>query len=73
VSPLVVLVPARNEARQTGPCVASLISQIYPDFELLVLDDHSIDGTRAAASTAPRAGPGAPLLRTHTQRWAGPW
>ena len=40
-----ILVPARNEAHNIEPCVASLLAQDYPDFELIVLDDHSADGT----------------------------
>lgn len=47
-APLVsVLVPARDEAHRIGPCVASLLAQGYPNFELLVLDDHSSDDTAA--------------------------
>lgn len=47
-APLVsVLVPARNEEHRIRPCVASLLAQGYPNFELLVLDDHSTDDTRA--------------------------
>ncbi len=45
-APLVsVLVPARNEALRIGPCASSLACQRYPNFEVLVLDDHSEDGT----------------------------
>ena len=40
-----ILVPARNEALNIGPCVSSLLAQDYPNCELLVLDDHSTDGT----------------------------
>lgn len=40
-----VLIPARNEAETIGPCLRSLLAQDYPDFELLVLDDGSTDGT----------------------------
>jgi chlorobactene glucosyltransferase len=40
-----ILVPARNEERSIGECVASLMAQDYPDFEVLVLDDGSIDRT----------------------------
>lgn len=40
-----VLVPARNEARNIEDCVSSLFAQEYPNFELLVLDDNSTDGT----------------------------
>jgi chlorobactene glucosyltransferase len=45
-APLVsILVPARNEARNIEACVGSLLAQDYPNFELVVLDDHSDDGT----------------------------
>ncbi len=40
-----ILVPARNEARNIEPCVASLLAQDYPNYEMIVLDDHSEDGT----------------------------
>ncbi len=41
-----VLVPARNEEANIGRCIRSLLSQDYPDFEVLALDDESDDGTR---------------------------
>ena len=45
-APLVsVLIPARNEALNIEACVGSLLRQDYPRYELLVLDDHSEDGT----------------------------
>ena len=45
-APLVsILVPARNEARNIEACIGSLLAQDYPNFELIVLDDHSDDGT----------------------------
>ncbi len=40
-----ILVPARNEAENIEACVRSLLAQDYPDFEVLVLDDHSTDAT----------------------------
>ncbi|HSM61679.1 MAG TPA: glycosyltransferase family A protein, partial [Longimicrobiales bacterium] len=40
-----VVVPARNEAANIGACVGSLLEQEYPDFEVIVLDDRSDDGT----------------------------
>jgi len=40
-----VLVPARNEEKNIGDCVKSLLNQDYPSFEVLVIDDNSTDGT----------------------------
>jgi len=40
-----ILVPARNEALNIALCARSLLRQDYPNCELLVLDDHSTDGT----------------------------
>ena len=40
-----VLVPARNEEAHIGDCVRSLLAQDYPDFEVVVLNDHSTDRT----------------------------
>jgi chlorobactene glucosyltransferase len=46
-----VLIPARNEESNIERCVTSLLAQDYPDFELIVLDDESIDRTRAILDT----------------------
>jgi chlorobactene glucosyltransferase len=43
--PVSVLVPARNEAANIEACISSLLAQDYPDFEVIVLDDHSTDDT----------------------------
>jgi chlorobactene glucosyltransferase len=40
-----ILVPARDEEANIGPCVNSLLAQDYPDLQVLVLDDASSDGT----------------------------
>jgi chlorobactene glucosyltransferase len=40
-----VLVPARNEEPNIEACIASLLAQDYPDYEVIVLDDHSTDDT----------------------------
>jgi len=40
-----ILVPARNEDITIEVCVRSLLAQDYPDYEVLVLDDQSTDGT----------------------------
>ncbi|MDE0083196.1 MAG: glycosyltransferase [Gammaproteobacteria bacterium] len=49
-----IVVPARNEAENIGPCLRSLTLQDYPDFRITVVDDCSTDGTgRIARSIAP--------------------
>ncbi|HEY4307400.1 MAG TPA: glycosyltransferase family 2 protein [Gemmatimonadaceae bacterium] len=40
-----VVVPARNERRNIERCARSILSSEYPHFELIVVDDHSTDGT----------------------------
>ena len=53
-----VIVPARNEARNIASCAQSILESDYPNFELVVVDDHSADDTatiaRAIASNDPR-------------------
>lgn len=52
-SPVVsVLVPARNEADLIGESVSRLLGQKYPQFEVIVLDDRSTDGTPEQARQA---------------------
>jgi chlorobactene glucosyltransferase len=57
--PLVsVIVPARDEARNIEACVRSILSSTWPAFEVIVVNDHSTDGTgdiaRAIAATDGR-------------------
>ncbi len=40
-----VIVPARNEEGRIGPCLDSILRQTWRDFELIVVDDASIDQT----------------------------
>ncbi len=50
-SPLVsVLIPARNEEENIKTCLESLQKQDYPNFEVLVLDDNSVDRTAEIVS-----------------------
>lgn len=42
-----VLVPARHEEKNIGACLAGLVKQDYPDWEIFVLDDDSADNTAA--------------------------
>jgi hopene-associated glycosyltransferase HpnB len=50
---VVAIVPARNEARTISEAVSSLAKQDYPgEFSIIVIDDHSEDGTAALAQQA---------------------
>jgi chlorobactene glucosyltransferase len=40
-----VVVPARNEADTIRQCVEDLLGQTYPNYEVIVVDDRSTDGT----------------------------
>jgi glycosyltransferase involved in cell wall biosynthesis len=48
--PLVsAIIPAKDEERTLGECLATVCAQSYPDLEILVVDDRSTDGTAAIA------------------------
>jgi chlorobactene glucosyltransferase len=45
-APLVsIVIPARDEARNVEPCLRSILTSTWPAFEVIVVDDHSADGT----------------------------
>lgn len=48
-----VIIPARNEAHNIGNCLSAVFKQTYPRelFEVIVIDDHSKDGTGSRVST----------------------
>jgi chlorobactene glucosyltransferase len=47
-----VVIPARNEARNVGQCVDSVLSSDYPRLDVTVVDDGSTDGTGDIARRA---------------------
>jgi glycosyltransferase involved in cell wall biosynthesis len=46
-----IIVPARNEEANLATCLESLIAQTGVTFEIIVVDDHSTDGTREIANS----------------------
>jgi chlorobactene glucosyltransferase len=52
------VIPARNEARNIERCLRSVLTATYANLEVIVVDDHSTDGTgdlaRAIAAGDPR-------------------
>jgi glycosyltransferase involved in cell wall biosynthesis len=46
-----VIVPARNEQACLADCLRSLTDQAGPNYEILVIDDHSTDDTRNIAES----------------------
>ncbi len=54
-----VILPARNEAVHIAACVRSILRSTWANLELIVVDDHSTDGTSALAR---EAGAGDPRL-----------
>lgn len=50
--PLVsIIIPARNEEDTLPECLTSLIKLDYPDYEVIVIDDHSTDRTYTSAKS----------------------
>jgi len=56
------LLPVRNAAETLPECLASLAAQTLADHEVLAVDDHSTDGSRAILEAAARADPRLRLL-----------
>jgi hopene-associated glycosyltransferase HpnB len=78
---VIVVVPARNEAATISQAISSLAKQDYPgEYSIVVVDDHSEDGTSALAQQAAnesgarqrvRIQPAAPLAPGWTGKlWA---
>lgn len=56
---LAVVIPARDEEANIGPCLHSLLEQSYPSdrVRILVVDDHSADATASIATSQAEAHP----------------
>jgi glycosyltransferase involved in cell wall biosynthesis len=61
-----VVIPAYNRARVIGRAIGSVLAQTLAEFELIVVDDGSADGTREVVQ-----GVGDPRVRYHFQENAG--
>jgi biofilm PGA synthesis N-glycosyltransferase PgaC len=46
-----VVIPARNEEQNIEACLRSVLAQSYPHFEVIMINDHSTDQTRAIADS----------------------
>ncbi|MBM4253499.1 MAG: glycosyltransferase [Deltaproteobacteria bacterium] len=66
-----VIVPARNEEAHLPRLLSSLAVLDYPDYEVIVIDDRSTDGTAAIAATFDRVKVVAGVDRPEHRRWGG--
>jgi len=64
-----VIIPAYNRAAEIGDAIASVLAQTFADFELVVVDDVSTDGTVAAVEAI--ADPRLRLVRRETNGGPG--
>jgi hopene-associated glycosyltransferase HpnB len=64
---VVAIVPARNEAETIAQVVQSLAAQDYPgEFSMIIVDDHSEDGTAALAQKAANESGASQRVRIHS-------
>jgi chlorobactene glucosyltransferase len=58
-----VLIPARNEASRIAGCLDGLVVQSYREFDVIVIDDHSTDGTAALVESYHHRLPALTIMR----------
>ena len=63
---LTVVIPVYNGERYVGEAIESVLQQGYPNIEIIVIDDGSTDGTRAALAQYEG------VVQVFTQENAGP-
>ncbi len=64
---VVAVVPARNEATAISQAISSIAKQDYPgEFSIIVVDDHSEDGTAALARQAANEPGASQRLKIHS-------
>src|SRR5690349_8132302 len=68
-----IILPVRNEESTIDTCIASLLAQDYPDFDLTVIDDGSTDATPRLLAEWRRRDPCLQVHRVDTlpEGWAG--
>jgi len=68
-----VLVPARNEEKNIKNCVTSLLEQDYPNYEVIVLNDSSEDGTGDILKSIRQDYPGLKIItgKQLIEGWTG--
>jgi glycosyltransferase involved in cell wall biosynthesis len=52
-----IIIPVRNEELYLSECITSIQHQLYHDWELIIVDDHSTDHTKQIASAAAKQDP----------------
>ncbi len=70
---VVAIVPARNEAETIARTVRSLAAQDYPgEFSIIIVDDHSEDGTAALAQKAANESGASQRVKIHSAAQLAP-
>jgi|SRR5688572_893750 len=62
-----VVIAARNEGSRIGLMMKDILDQSYRHFELIIVDDHSMDNTAEVVSQFTQGNPTITLLTNHNQ------